>query len=65
MSSLKRGPVLEVALVNNMPDAALAATAAQFFRLVRAGGGRQRDQMALLCASRPPENREGAALSFA
>lgn len=31
------GDVLEVALVNNMPDQALAATQAQFARLVRAG----------------------------
>ncbi|WP_442756753.1 homoserine O-acetyltransferase/O-succinyltransferase family protein [Methylocystis sp. JAN1] len=31
------GKVLEVALVNNMPDQALAATQAQFARLVRAG----------------------------
>lgn len=30
---------LEVAFVNNMPDAALAATNAQFSRLVRASGG--------------------------
>lgn len=41
MSNLQRGgsDALEVALVNNMPDAALAATAAQFSRLVRAGAG--------------------------
>lgn len=31
--------VIEVALVNNMPDQALAATEAQFLRLVRAGAG--------------------------
>lgn len=41
MSSLKRGlsNVIEIALVNNMPDAALAATETQFSRLVRAGAG--------------------------
>jgi homoserine O-succinyltransferase len=33
----RRGDALEVALVNNMPDQALAATQAQFARLVRAG----------------------------
>ncbi|WP_363348901.1 homoserine O-succinyltransferase [Methylocystis echinoides] len=39
MRRLKRGDgaVLEVAFVNNMPDAALSATEAQFARLVRAG----------------------------
>lgn len=35
----RRAGVLEVALVNNMPDAALAATHLQFSRLVRAGAG--------------------------
>jgi homoserine O-succinyltransferase len=35
--SRRRGDLLEIALVNNMPDPALAATAAQFARLVRAG----------------------------
>lgn len=33
------GDVLEIALVNNMPDQALAATQTQFARLVRAGAG--------------------------
>jgi homoserine O-succinyltransferase len=37
MSNLALGPVPEIALVNNMPDAALAATEAKFARLVRAG----------------------------
>jgi homoserine O-succinyltransferase len=36
-ASRRRGDLLEIALVNNMPDPALAATAAQFARLVRAG----------------------------
>jgi homoserine O-succinyltransferase/O-acetyltransferase len=35
--SLRTGDALEIALVNNMPDQALAATQAQFERLVRAG----------------------------
>jgi len=34
-----RGEAMEIALVNNMPDQALAATKAQFERLVRLGAG--------------------------
>ena len=34
------GPVLQIALVNNMPDQAIDATKAQFVKLLRAGAGK-------------------------
>ncbi len=58
----RSGDVLEVALVNNMPDQALAATQAQFARLVRAGAGDL--EIRWRCYSLPGLDRSDTARRF-
>jgi homoserine O-succinyltransferase len=53
------GAVLEIGLVNNMPDAALQATERQFMRLLKAGAGN--NHVRLHCFSLPSVERGPAA----
>jgi homoserine O-succinyltransferase/O-acetyltransferase len=55
-------PVLEIAFVNNMPDAALATTHAQFSGLLRAGAGKR--NLRMRCYTLPGHDRGAAARRF-
>ncbi len=64
-TSEPRGEAMEIALVNNMPDQALAATKAQFERLVRAGAGELTFRLRFYALYLDAAKRDGAALSRA
>jgi homoserine O-succinyltransferase/O-acetyltransferase len=61
-ASLRSADALEIALVNNMPDQALAATQAQFERLVRAGA--QGREIHWRCYALPGLERSETARRF-
>ena len=62
MNTSRQSDTIEIALVNNMPDQALAATQMQFARLVRAAAGER--QIKWRCYTLPGQERSETALRY-